>query len=355
MKTLFDKTTLAGMNLKNRFFRSATWVGLCNPDGTLKSEIIDVYRELAKGGVGVIITELTDVSRYNSAMGDNMRLYSDALIPDYKQLVSMVHEYGAIIIPQLNIDQYACKKEPHQIKDIDQLTLQDIENIKKMFVEGAIRAQKCGFDGIQLHLAYGWLLYRFLNPMCNHRKDNYGGNVENRIRITVEIIKEIKKKLPNMPVCAKFSFYPDYQKMESTQVLFKHAKPIKEKNTDIYAMDECAKICSILYAHGLDFIEVLGDHSYLEMGNQHASCYADLAKAVQKMCDIPIVLTGTNLDIDLMEKILNEDNISYFGLSRPLIREPELINRWQAGDRTVAKCMHCDGCYRTKGKRCAFN
>lgn len=108
------------------------------------------------------------------------------------------------------------------------------------------------------------------------------------------------------------------------------------------------------YESGLDFIEVLGIHSNSERGTRHESCYLDLALAVKRKCSIPIILTGTNTNIETMETILNRDDIPCFALSRPLIRESNLPGRRQAGGREKAHCICCDGCYRTYGKRCRF-
>ena len=333
MKTIFDSAELAGLRLKNRLFRSATWIALCEPDGTPKEELYEIYRELAAGGVGTIFTELTDVSAWNTAMGDNMRLYSDDLIPAYARLAELIHQYGAVAIPQLNIYQYARSEAPHTIVDVDDLTEADLADIRRLYIEGAVRAAKCGFDGVQLHLAYGWLLYRFLNPARNHRTDAYGGGPEGRCRIVTEIIQGIKRELPGIPICGKISFYAD---------------------ENGYRKEDCAAICRILYENGLDFIEIVGDHSPMEKGNRYESYYADLAEAVRRVCDIPIVLTGGNNSVEGMEQLLNERGIPYFGLSRPLIREPDLPRRWESGDRAKAACVHCDGCYRTPGKRCRF-
>jgi 2,4-dienoyl-CoA reductase-like NADH-dependent reductase (Old Yellow Enzyme family) len=332
-RSIFDETTLAGIHLKNRLFRSATWVALTKPDGTLTDELFEIYRELAAGGVGTIITELTDVSQHDTAIGTNMRLYSDQLIPQYKRLVEIIHRYGANAIPQLNMNRYIRAEEPHEPVEVDDMTLEDIKAIEKLYIEAAERAVLCGFDAVQLHLAYGWLLYRFLDPASNHRTDAYGGSIKGRACIVSEIIKGIKEKHPTLPVCAKFSFYTDGY---------------------AYATDECAETCRLLYESGLDFVEVLGIHSNLERGRKYESCYLELARAVKNRCEIPIILTGTNTNIDTMESILNDDNIPYFALSRPLIREPGLPNRWQSGDREKAHCLCCDGCYRTHGKRCRF-
>ena len=106
MKTLFDKTEFCGMTVKNRFFRSATWDGLARPDGSLPEELYQIYENVAKGGVGVIVTALTDVSPYDWAIAGNMRLCSDLLIPDYKKLTELVHKYDTKIFVQLNMNNY---------------------------------------------------------------------------------------------------------------------------------------------------------------------------------------------------------------------------------------------------------
>lgn len=106
MNTLFEAAALNHLTVKNRLFRSATWDGLVNGDGTLTEEIYGIYEELAAGGVGVIITGLCDVSPPDLALEGNMRLCDDALIPDYKRLTDLVHQYDCKIILQLNLNQH---------------------------------------------------------------------------------------------------------------------------------------------------------------------------------------------------------------------------------------------------------
>lgn len=352
-ETLFDETELAGLRLKNRLFRSATYVGMCNPDGTFQEGLLDRYRELAAGGVAVIVTELTDVCVRDNAHGDNMRLCDDALIPEYAQLADVAHEYGALIMPQLNMHRYVSADSARIVSDVDGLTEADVADIKRLFVEAAVRARACGFDGVQLHAAYGWLLHRFMNPATNHRGDLYGGSPENRARLTCEIVEAIKSAVPDLPVCAKLSFYPREQ-MQQERPSFDRAQSLDDMVRAYYAVEEGARQCAVMRASGLDFVEVLGDHSQLERGNVFDTCYRALAAAVQEASDVPIVLTGSNTSMDTMEEVLEETGVAYFGLSRALIREPDLPNRWLGGDETGARCIHCDRCYKTPQKRCAY-
>lgn len=196
------------------------------------------------------------------------------------------------------------------------------------------------------------LLYRFLSPYYNHRRDEYGGSVENRCRLIADIIEGIKAVLPAFPVGAKFSFYA--KPVEEIRRLMRQQNVAAIPLSAYYATEECAAICQYLYENGLDFIEVLGDHSAWEHGNHYDSCYLPLAKAVRAVCSIPIVLTGCNNDPDRLEQIIADDGIAFFGLSRALIREPELPARWTQGDRSPASCIHCDGCYQTVAHVCRF-
>lgn len=335
MKRIFEHTELHNLKLKNRLFRSATWDGLAKPDGTLTEEIYNIYRELAEGGVGTIVTGLTDVSPYDLALGGNMRLCSDTLISDYKRLTDIAKAQDCRILIQINMDNYI-RAEKCLVKiDINDLTHEDIKDIVNLFTQAAIRAEKAGFDGVQIHLAYGWLLNRFINPIYNSRSDEYGGTAESRARIVIEILTAIKEATPTLHISTKFSFYDN-----------------EDGSTEV---TDCVEICKLLSANGIDSIEVLGSHSPKENNPKYEACYLDLALAVKQKIDTPVILTGGNHDIQNMERMLHETEIEYFAMSRPLIREPDLPNRWLNGDSAKAKCISCSKCYQTHGKRCIFN
>lgn len=320
---------------KNRLFRSATWESLASDEGFLNDDIYKIYEELAMGGVGTIVTGLTDVSPYDWSLVGNMRLCSDCLISDYKKLTDTVHKYNCNIWTEINMNEYM-RPEWRIVKvGINDLVQEDIKDIISLYRNASTRAIKAGFDGIQLHLAYDWFLNRFINPAYNLRTDLYGGSTENRVRLIKEIVQAIREDNPLLHISAKFSFFDD-------------------KNGN-FAIEECVLVCKELEKAGIDSLEVLGGHSSKEKGIKHEACYLDLGKAVKNEVNIPIILTGNNHSIEHMTKVLNEENIEFFGLSRPLIREPNLPNRWSNGDKTPAKCVSCSMCYTTYGKRCIFN
>lgn len=337
MKSIFDETELKHLKLKNRLFRSATWDGLVNKDGTLIEEIYEIYEELAAGGVGAIVTGLTDVSPLDWARPGNMRLCDDALIPDYKHLTDIVHQYNCRIIPQINLNKYMKQGVDGKLVEVDinELTHEEIKHIISLFADAAVRAKKAGFDAIQIHCCFNRLLNRSFNPRLNHRTDKYGGNIENRARLTVEVLKAIRKRIPDIHITAKIGFDGDRN------------NPVE--------LEDFALICQQFAKHGMDSMEISDNEDIVGISEKTEAGFLPIALAVRKHVDIPIILVGGHRQPEKMERLLNETSIDYLSLSRPFIREPDLPNRWQSGDNSPALCITCDECYNTHGKRCIFN
>jgi len=339
VKTIFDNTKLNNLKLRNRLFRSATWEGLANPDGTLTDEIYDIYEKLAEGGVGAIVTGLTDVSCYDQALSGNMRLFSDELIHDYKRLTDIVKKYDCRIITQINMSKYVKNDDRTgnlTVMEVDDLTQEDISDIVALYVNAAERAQKAGFDGVQIHAAFGWLLNRFINPLSNHRTDAYGGTAKKRARILIEILEGIREKVPNIHITTKIGYFstPD----------------------DKSLIDDYVEVCRELAEHGIDSMEISVNSPHIigVKPMEHEAEFLDIALEVKKYVDTPMILVGGHRHIENIERLLNETDIDYFSMSRSLIREPGLPKRWQNGDRAKAQCISCDGCFRVHGKRCVF-
>lgn len=340
IKSIFEETNLNNLKIKNRLFRSATWEGLAQSDGKLTDEIYKIYEDLAKGGVGLIVTGLTDISQYNRALPGTMRLYSDELIPDYKKLTDCVKKYDCRILTQININKYIKENKETGFlveKDINELNQEDITDIISLFVNAAKRAKESGFDGIQIHSAFGWFLNRFINPFYNRRYDKYGGTAETRSQLLIEIIDEIKKEIPEFYVTTKLGYYSTL--------------------SNINDLNDYIAICKKLAEHKIDSIEISINYPHIigiKKMEEEAE-FLPLALEVKKHVNVPIILVGGHRHMENMERILNNTDIEYFSLSRPLIREPNLPNRWQHDDNSKSKCISCDGCFGVYGKRCVFN
>ena len=154
MKRVFEEVNANGLKLKNRLVRSATWEGLGKPDGSLPEEVYEIYEELAKGGVGAIITGFTSVSADDFYFDGMMRLSSDALIPQYKRLTDIIHKESCPVIAQLALGAFyrVYDGEAYEQTEPDEMTKDEIRQVVRIFREAARRAKEAGFDGVQMRI-----------------------------------------------------------------------------------------------------------------------------------------------------------------------------------------------------------
>jgi 2,4-dienoyl-CoA reductase-like NADH-dependent reductase (Old Yellow Enzyme family) len=333
MKTLFDETTINQMKLKNRIIRSATWEGLAGSDGHLTDRLFKVYETLAQGGVGLIITGGTYFTPDSTTLPGMPGIYSDSLIDDYRRFTNMVHGSGCPIIMQL-----AYSGKGGEMWTPASPTRNDIKLIVKAFGEGAGRAKAAGFDGVQIHAAHGYFLSQFLDPQKNMRQDEYGGVIENRARIILEIYDEIRNKTG--------SDFNIFIKINGT-----------DAGDEVEGFNSCRYTCLELASRGINAIEISGGADELKNCMNHPypeSIFRDYAARIAAEVRIPIVLVGFNRTPAVMEEILNTSAIEYFSLSRPLLREANLVNKWRDDSNREAECISCNGCFRTDGNICVF-
>lgn len=316
MKTLFDETDLNGLKMKNRFVRSATGENLATPEGHIIDDLMTVYKELAEGGVGMIILSFTSVAPVDHFNDGLLRLHDDSLIPEYEKLVREIHKQDCRVMPQLALGIYQRMdgNGRYQKVDVNRMEPEDINEVIRKFVTAADRAKRAGFDGVQLHGCHGFVLSSFLDP-SNRRRDMYGGSVKGRAKIVLDIIKGIREKAGDIHIS------------------------IKINGGDMPA-EELLETCGLLVEAGLDSIEYEG-------------YYSGLVPALQKL-NVPVILTGGHREMEKMELLLNSYNVDYFGMSRPLIREPDLPDRWKRGIMRPADCVSCGMCMSTYGYRCAL-
>lgn len=148
-RNIFDQTDLGGISMKNRLIRSATWENLADEDGSFDERLVQIYKELAEGGSGLIITGFTSVSEVDADFGGIMRLSRDQLIPEYQKLVKAVKAYDCPIISQLALGSYMKRDVNGILKriEITDMNRKDIVAVTELFSDAALRAQRAGFDG----------------------------------------------------------------------------------------------------------------------------------------------------------------------------------------------------------------
>lgn len=349
MSTLFEETTVNGMKLHNRIVRSATWEGMCDPDGRPTEKLTNFYRQLALGGVGLIITGYTFVRPEGKQLPGKMGIHTDDFSEDYKKMISAIHDAGATIAIQLvhaggqtdsgNAGQQPLAPSAVQVDQFPEtpaeLTPEEIKNIIDAFGEGARRAKEWGFDAVQLHGAHGYLINQFLSPLTNRRTDDYGGSIENRSRFLVEVYNKVRETVGNN--------YPILIKLNASDNL-KGGLAIQDA---IFAAKKLSEL-------GIDAIEISGgtpasgDESpaRAKINKPDKEAYhLDLAKQIKNTVSCPVMVVGGIRSYRIAEKAVADEGLDYISMARPLIREPNLPNRWKNGDRSPATCISCNGCF----------
>ena len=348
MSKLFEATEINGMTIKNRFVRSATWAGMAGDDGSCTSKLVELMVKLAEGGVGLIITGHAYVSKRGQASPWQLGIYKDELIPGLQEMTDAVHEKGGKIVVQLaHAGMFANSKltgetpvAPTALSGFakylsKEMDLNDIEDLVEAFGQAALRGKSAGFDGVQIHAAHGYLLNQFLSPAFNKRKDQYGGSIENRAYILIEILRSIRKQVGNN--------YPVLIKMNSRDFL--------EGGLEL---EESIKAGAMLKEEGIDAIEISGGTAVSgklspirkSISSEDDEAYfKDAARAFKESIDIPLILVGGIRSFDVANDIVDNNIADYISMSRPFIREPDLINRWKSGLQDKANCLSDSKCF----------
>ncbi|PWB79227.1 MAG: NADH-dependent flavin oxidoreductase, partial [Holophagae bacterium] len=195
MREVFEATTINGLKLSNRLVRSATWEGLGGPDGRVNEGLLEIYRRLADGGVGLIITGYLAVRSDGRQHETQLGADRDDLVPGLAELAAAVHDHGGRVVGQIvhcggqavraasgGQDPVApsAVASPGYPELPRELSVAGIRGLVSCFAAAAGRLRTAGFDGVQLHGAHGYLLAQFLSPARNQRTDDYGGSLENR-------------------------------------------------------------------------------------------------------------------------------------------------------------------------------
>ena len=204
MKELFESTHVQGLSLANRFINSATWDGCADDKGFCTPRNIDMLVERVRGGVGLIITGMAFVKPEGRAAPWQLAAHGDEFIAGLTRMAGAIHDaQGKVVLQLAHAGCYApsaltgqealgpSANDSDKFPPCREMTLQEIHQVVEAFGKAAGRAQKAGFDGVQLHAAHGYLLSQFLSPFFNQRSDNYGGSIENRARILLEAIRAV--------------------------------------------------------------------------------------------------------------------------------------------------------------------
>ncbi|NIA05082.1 MAG: NADH:flavin oxidoreductase [Proteobacteria bacterium] len=348
MSKLFEASLINGLNLKNRFIRSATWEGMATVDGAVTPKLVQTMIDLARGGVGLIISGHSYISPAGQGSPWQLGIYKDELIPGLKGLTGAVHENGGKILMQLaHAGNFAAEdlidQPPLVVSDFaglaetrrQEITKSTIAELISAYTGAAARAKTAGFDGIQIHAAHGYLLSQFLSPVFNKRQDEYGGSIQNRARIHLEIYRSLRSIVgQDFPILIKMN-----------------CGDFVDNGLDI---EESVQAAELFADAGFDAIELSGglvgggklspSRPGINSADKEAY-FKDHARKVKNKIDVPLILVGGLRSFAVAEKLIVDGVADYISMSRPFIREPDLINRWQSGDLRKAECISDNLCF----------
>ena len=342
MSVLFEPYKVGDLELRNRFMRSATTSYWSDDMGMVKPVIIDLYRNLAKGGVGLIVKGHLYVLDEGKAHKGMAGISHDYHVPKLRELTDAVHEEEGKIVAQLNHGGYNSRVDRAGPSDYEgerwsarELDVDEIGEIVEAFGDAAGRAMDAGFDGVQIHGAHGYLISQFLSRLANRREDEYGGSFDNRMRLLNEVYDEIRARVGGcIPVMLKLN--------------------CDDFSPGGFTIDDSIKVSESIYKRGLDLLEVSagGFNQRSELRNRAKSenpklveadfaGYADQMKKVSKKATLALV-SGIR-SVATMQELIDEEITDMISMSRPFIREPDLVKKLRTG-QVKASCISCGQC-----------
>lgn len=367
-KKLFTPVKIGSITIKNRFALAPMGpLGLADADGGFNQRGIDYYTERAKGGTGLIITGVTFVDNEVEEHGmPNVpcSTYNPVhFIRTAREMTERIHAYNAKVFLQLsggfgrvtiptNLGEYPpVAPSPIKHRWLDkicrELTVDEIHSIIKKFGDGAYNAKRAGFDGVQIHAVHeGYLIDQFAISLFNHRTDEYGGNLENRLRFAREIVEEIKKRCGE-----EFVVTLRYSPKSFIKDLRDGALPgeeFEEKGRDIPEGKEAAKL---LVSYGYDALDVdVGSYDSWWWSHppmyQEKGLYRPFCKIMKETVDVPIICAGRMDSPDMALEAITDETCDMISLGRPLLADPDYVNKLRAGRLDeIRPCISCqEGC-----------
>lgn len=346
MKKISDPIRIGTLQLKNRIVRSATLEAGGADDGEMNDLLGNVYTDLAKGGVGLIITGMMGVGPNSCAYPGMTRIYGKTFGTEFRKIADSVHQYGAKIAVQLGqcgarVVVLETREHPYCPSDhadaagnvATAMTKEEIARVVEDFGTAAAICKASGADAVEIHAAHGYLLSEFLSPYFNKREDEYGGSIENRCRIVKEVYASVRAHVgEDFPVLIKIN-YEDLVQPGLTGA-------------------ECLFVCQQLEALGIDAIEIstglaesMDSLPFQRPKSPTAGTFTQGALKIAAGVSIPVISVGGYRTIEGIEAVLNEGSLAAISMSRPLICEPNLVTRWLSGDTRKAKCVSCNKCF----------
>jgi 2,4-dienoyl-CoA reductase-like NADH-dependent reductase (Old Yellow Enzyme family) len=340
----FQPSLLGPIPVRNKFIRSATSDNLADEKGRPTKSLIRLYTDLAKNGIGMISTGVVRPKASWFGKFRVLTLHDKRGVKALLSLTQSVHTYSAKISAQLtpyfsrgNSFLSPTSPLPGLSKDQPQpreATQREIREVIRIYGQLGGLVKDAGFDAVQIHAAHGYGLHQFLSSYTNRRKDEYGGTLENRFRIVLEIKAAIGAEAGNdFPVWIKLTtgdYLPGAMDINEAVSMARLAE-----KAGFFAIEpSCGSIIGNWKSRGPN-----------NAGDWKEGYNLDRVVRMKKAVKIPVVALGGLRRLKMIENILHAGKADFISMSRPFLAEPDLLDRWASGDHTPSRCTLCNGCF----------
>lgn len=349
---LFSEGHIGGLKLKNRIVMPPM-VTRFSESGRVTGRLVNYYRRRAEGGIGLIVIEAAYVT---PQIDDRLSVMEDSYIPGLQRLVEAVHGAGAMVALEINIGRgradvhkpMAASPNPSPVTGIEPeaVSITEIKHLVHMFGKGAERAREAGFDAVMIHGSHGYLLSDFLSPRLNQRTDEYGGSLQNRARLAMELVRAVKK--------GNGAHYPLIFRLSAS-----------ERYEGGITMEEMVELCTLLENEGVDAVDVtsgsIGSFECTVPDMSFPRAYnVDLAAEVRKSIGIPVMVAGRINHPSIGEEILRQGKADFIDFGRLSIADPDFPRKVLNGESdTIVPCIACLRCIESfrkiEGLACTMN
>ncbi|MDI6791684.1 MAG: NADH:flavin oxidoreductase [bacterium] len=383
MSILFTEAKIGDMELSNRMIRSASHEGLADERGKPTDEQFEFYRGFIEGGISLVITGYAGImSSGKSALFHMTMIDSDELVPSHQRLVDRIHQIGGKIVLQIaHCGRQTWSSEtgkpllaPSAIpcgfyrEMPEEMTEEDIDTIIEGFARAARRVKESGYDGVEIHGAHGYLLSTFLSRHSNRRKDRWGGSIENRFRIVGETLRIVREAVgKDYPVLIKLNTYERARLGVKSEECIQFAGMVEETGCCNAIEFSCGtNEGGFIMARGkfptgaifkymrpyckyhpvVKFLMKTFVVPFIKLNHPPFSEGYNLETAARakQVISLPVITVGGMRSKRFMEAAIESKKTDFVSMARPLIREPDLANKFKAGTSERALCDNCNEC-----------
>ena len=369
---VFSPGKIGPLELRNRVIRTGAFEGM-TPDGIPSDALVEHHRQVAAGGVGLTTVAYCSTSLDGLTFPHQMHI-RDEILPGLEKLTRAVHAEGAAASLQIGHAGYFASQSAMGQKPVGAsrvfnlytltyprpMTADDFARLTADFVKAALAAKQVGFDAIELHFGHGYLLNQFLSPYTNRRKDEWGGSLENRLRFPLEIVRQVRKAVgPDFGLLAKTNLEDGFKRGLQLEEAIEVCRALESAGVDALVLSGgfVSKTPFYMMRGELPVKEMAGNEKkfFRRMGLKlfgrmmvqeypfEEMFFFEAAKQVRKAVKLPLVLLGGIRSLDNMQQAM-QAGFNFVALGRPLILEPDLINKMAAGQTSASLCEPCNKC-----------